>query len=130
VLLPVADRRERPSRGGGDVAPEVEHHRLAGGVEGEAVGGGEGAVWTADVLPEGEERAVGLEEVDRLAAISVELDLELHRVRLHVDEPARGGELGERLGAAVEIEDQMSGADQALELSLAHAVAAPVVVEG
>ena len=76
--------------------PEVEHDRLARRQELEAVGDRQAAVGPAVVLAEGEERDVRLEEVDRLGVLLVQLDLQLHRVGLEVDQPPGGGVLGQR----------------------------------
>ena len=72
---------------------------------------------------------MGLEEVDRLLPPVLELELELHRVGLQVDEPAGRRQLGQRLGAAVEVDQQLRGAVEPFELALAHTEAAAVVVE-
>ena len=59
-----------------------------------------------------------------------ELDLQLDRVGLEVDEPPARGQLGQRLRAAVQVDDQVGRAVEALQLELAHPVAAAVVVQG
>ena len=65
-----------------------------------------------------------LEELERVRRGSRKLDLELHRIGLEVDEAAGRGVLGPRLGAAVQVDDQLRRRVQPRELALAHPVAA------
>ena len=60
----------------------------------------------------------------------VQLDLQLDGVGLQVDEPAGGGELGQRQGAAVQVDEQRRRRGRARSsCALAHAEAAAVVVQ-
>ena len=126
--LPVADRRvERRVLAAAE--PEVGHDGLARRMEGEAVRHRQAAPGLSVVLAEREEGDVRLEEVERVLPLLVQLDLELHGIGLQVDEAAGLVVLRPRLGAAVEVDDQLGRRVQAPQLALAHPVEPPVVVQ-
>ena len=130
LLPPVADRREDIRRLRRAIGPEVDHNRLAGRHKAKSAVLRQPAVRAAPILGEGEEGRVGLEEVDRLLDPMLQLELQLDRVGLQVDEPAAGAQLRQGLGAAVEVDQQLGGAVEAFELELAHPEAPPVVMQG
>jgi hypothetical protein len=72
---------------------------------------------------------VGLQELERLLEALPQLDLQLDGIGLEIDEPAAGGQFGQRLGPAVQVDQQRGLAVQAFELGLAHAEAAAVLVQ-
>ncbi len=59
-----------------------------------------------------------------LRFLLMEIDLDIHRVGLQVDEPVSRSQFGRRDVAAVEIDDQRGGAIHIAELALAQAEAA------
>src|SRR5436309_1458663 len=113
VLLPVADRRERLTSGGRGVLPEVDDDRLAGGTKVESLAHRQRAAGPAPVLREGEEGAVLLEELHRLGNLVVQLELELDRVGLEVDQSPRRDQLRGGPGPAVEVDQELGGSVEA-----------------
>jgi hypothetical protein len=110
VLAPVADRREDVGRLRRAVRPEIQEDGLAGRLELEPLAARQPAVLPLPVLGEGEEGAVRLEEVDRLLQPVLELELELNRIGLQVDQPPGRRQLRIGLGAAVEVDQQVGRA--------------------
>ena len=112
-LPPVADGREAQLADGSRAGvPEVEHDRLARGPEVELLGDRKPADLRAEVLGEREVRGVCGEEVDRRLQSVVQLDLQTNRVGLEVDEPPGLGELGQRIGRAVQVDDELGLAEE------------------
>jgi hypothetical protein len=60
---------------------------------------------------------VRVEERPGAVQAVVQLHLQLHRVGLQVDQPAGGGVLRQRLGAAVQVDDQVGAGEQRRELA-------------
>src|SRR5262249_10922446 len=68
--------------------PEVGDHRLSGGIEREALRNGQPAPRLPIVLAKREEGDVRLQEVERELVLLMQLDLELHRIGLQIDQTA------------------------------------------
>src|SRR5262249_48890281 len=88
ALAPVGDRREAIDRRLGGVLPEVRDDRLACRAKREALARRQRAVRRPEVLGEGEERAVWLEEGMRKGVAFVQLDLQRDGIGLEVDQTA------------------------------------------
>src|SRR5262249_48707558 len=87
-LHPVTDRGVGPPGRHLRAAPQVQDNRLARGQEAETRRDREQAIRAAEVLAEAEEGAVRLEESDGGLATLGELELQLDRIGLQVDQPA------------------------------------------
>ena len=129
LLLPVADARERCAGADCRRVPEIHDHRLPGGLEGEELTDRQPAVRVPDVFPEGKKRDVGIEEINRRLKLVVQLDLQLHGVGFQIHEPPGGRVLGQRDGAAMEIDDDVRFRVEPRELGVAEPEAAPVAVQ-
>ena len=128
-LPPVADGREARIGRLARPLPAVEHHRLAGRPKLEAIADRQRAGVGAQVLGEGEVGAVRVQELHGRFAAVVKLDLELDGIGLEVDEAAARAQLRPRLGAAVQVDDQLGLPVERGQLALAHAERAAVVVQ-
>ena len=129
LLLPVADARERCAGDGRRRIPKIHDHRLPRGVEGEKLTDRQSAVRAPDVFPEGKKRDVRIEEINRRLELIVQLDLQLHRVGFQIHEPPGGRVLGQRDGAAVEVDDDVGLGVEPRESGVAEPEAAPVTVQ-
>ena len=109
-LLPVTDSGKRVACAIAVWLPEIEHDRLARRPEVEALRDWHLAVGIAVVFAPGEEGGVWFHEIDGPLQIVIQLNLNLYRVGAQVDEPAGRAMLGQRLGATVQVEDQLSRA--------------------
>src|SRR3954451_10571400 len=96
----------------------------------EAVGDRQQAFLLPVVLGEREESRVRLEKgIGGLVALR-ELELQLNRVRLQVDEAVGLAQLRQGLGSPMQVHDQLRRPEQTLEAGLRHAIAAAIRVQG
>ena len=129
VLPPVGDRREGIARAGAVGRPEVGEDARRRREEVDPGGKRDLAIGVAVVQRPGRIRVVRSGELDRAPVAVVELDLELHGIRLQADEPPGLDVLRKRHRAPVQVDQQVGRAVEALQPPFAHAEMTVAVVD-